>query len=66
MDQIAQNVITGIQNRPKSTQLVVLQHDIYQASVEAVEQILIWGLENGYTFLALDEESYGAHHSVYN
>ncbi len=66
VDKIAQNVITGIQNRPKSTQLVVLQHDIYQASVEAVEQILIWGLENGYTFLALDEESYGAHHSVHN
>ena len=65
-DKIAENVITGIQNRPKSTQLVVLQHDIYQASVEAVEQILIWGLENGYTFLALDEESSGAHHPVYN
>ena len=65
-DKIAENVITGIQNKPKSTQLVVLQHDIYQASVEAVEQILIWGLENGYTFLALDEESSGAHHSVYN
>ncbi len=66
VDKIAQNVITGIQNRPKSSQLVVLQHDIYQASVEAVEQILIWGLENGYTFLALDEESSGAHHGVYN
>lgn len=66
VDKIAQNVIDGIKNRPKSTQLVVLQHDIYQASVEAVEQILIWGLENGYTFLALDEESNGAHHPVYN
>ncbi len=65
-EKIAENVITGIQNRPNSTQLVVLQHDIYRASVEAVEQILIWGLENGYTFLALDEDSSGAHHPVYN
>lgn len=31
-----------------------LQHDTRLYSVKAVEDILIWGEENGYTFLGLD------------
>ena len=45
---------------------VVLQHDIKDYSVNAVEEVIIWGLNNGYTFRALDETSWGSHHSLFN
>lgn len=45
---------------------VVLQHDIHAYSVAAVEEILIWGFENGYTFLPLDESSPPMHHGLNN
>jgi len=45
---------------------VVLQHDSKGYSVDAVERIIKFGLENGYTFKAMDEDSYGAHHGVNN
>lgn len=62
-DEVYNNVINGIKNRNVS---VVLQHDIKKYSVEAVEKIIIWGLENGYTFLPLDATSPVCHHSVNN
>lgn len=62
-DRIYQNVIRGISRTSKS---VVLQHDIYKNSVDAVERIIQWGLENGYTFAALDYSSPTAHHRVNN
>jgi len=43
-----------------------LQHDIYDRSVSAVEGIIQWGLENGYTFAALEYNSPTAHHGVNN
>ncbi len=60
---VANNVIRGIKaNRVP----VVLQHDIYGFSVEAVEQILEWGTSNGYTFRALDDSSPMVHHRINN
>lgn len=53
-DEVYNNVIAGIGNKKVA---VVLQHDIKQFSVEAVERIIQWGLANGYTFLGLDETS---------
>ncbi|MCD8384958.1 MAG: polysaccharide deacetylase family protein [Clostridiales bacterium] len=60
---VAQNVISGIRQHSVS---VVLQHDIKSFSVDAVEEIIAWGIENGYTFLPLDETSPTAHHKVNN
>jgi len=60
---IVQNVINGVRGKKTS---VVLQHDIHDFSVDAVEDIILWGLENGYTFLPLDETSYAAHHRLFN
>lgn len=60
---IAGNVIGGVMNQRVS---IVLQHDIYGASVNAVEDIILWGLENGYTFLPLQQNSPTFHHPVYN
>ena len=62
-EQICQNVINGIRRTSKA---VVLQHDIYDRSVSAVEGIIQWGLENGYTFAALEYNSPTAHHGVNN
>lgn len=57
------NVIRGVLRQDVS---VVLQHDTQSFSVEAVEDIIKWGLENGYTFLPLDETSPNCHHTVNN
>ncbi|MGI5976602.1 MAG: polysaccharide deacetylase family protein [Candidatus Limivicinus sp.] len=45
---------------------VVLQHDIKGFSVDAVESVLRWGKDNGYSFRALDLSSPGMHHSIAN
>lgn len=63
--QVAQNVINGISNSKRKS-LVILQHDIKGYSVDAVEQIIQWGLANGCTFKALTESSPTCHHNVNN
>ncbi len=60
---IFQNVVNGIGQHQNS---VVLQHDIHQYSVDAVEKILVWGICNGYRFEALTEDSPTCHHPVLN
>lgn len=62
-DQVFQNVVREVGSKKTA---VVLQHDIKKFSVEAVERIIQWGLENGYTFLPLEPDSFGAHHRVNN
>lgn len=64
-DEVARNVINGI-SKSKRKNLVVLQHDIKGYSVEAVDQIIQWGLANGCTFQALTQGSPVCHHSVNN
>ena len=60
---VAENIIRGCHGKNCA---VVLQHDIKAFSVEAVEQVLIWGLENGYSFLPLDVSSPVTHHDIAN
>lgn len=62
-DAVYWNVINGVARKTVS---VVLQHDSKHFSVDAVERILIWGLNNGYTFLPLTPDSPGAHHRINN
>ena len=62
-DQVVKIVINGIRSQGTA---VVLQHDIKSFSVDAVERIIIWGLENGYSFKPLDAGSPGCHHGVNN
>ena len=47
-------------------QAVVLLHDVYPCSVQAVERILVWGKKNGYVFRALTMQSEPCHHAVQN
>ena len=60
---VANNVISGIQRHNVS---IVLQHDIKSFSVEAVEDILFWGIQNGYTFLPMDETTPMVHYAPQN
>ena len=61
--QVASNVIAGIS---KCKTAFVLQHDIKKFSVEAVEEIICWGLANGYTFMPMDPNSPMFHHAPNN
>lgn len=45
---------------------VVLQHDIKDYSVKAVENIIEYGLNNGYSFDKLTVDSFTAHHGINN
>ncbi len=60
---VIENVQDGARQHDAS---VVLQHDTNIFSVDAVEAILQWGIENGYTFRALDVTSPTAHHEIAN
>ncbi|MBQ4651661.1 MAG: DUF5011 domain-containing protein [Oscillospiraceae bacterium] len=62
-EEVSANVIAGCAGRRAS---VVLQHDIKDYSVSAVEDIILWGLYNGYSFEALDMTSPDAHHGINN
>ena len=61
--QVYQNVVNGAGD---NQYLVVLQHDIHSFSVDAVEQIIQWGLRSGYQFLPLQTDSPPIHHPVLN
>lgn len=60
---VLNNVVEGVSANRTS---IVLQHDIHAYSVEAIEDILVWGINNGYSFEALTPNSPGFHHSVNN
>jgi len=62
-EQVAANVIAGMQ---KNNVSIVLQHDIKSYSVEAVDDIIFWGLENGYTFLPMTETTPMVHYTPQN
>jgi len=62
-ERVFENVIAGIAEKKYA---VVLQHDIKGYSIDAVERIINWGLENGYTFLPLTMGSPVCEHNVYN
>lgn len=61
--QVICNVINGIKGRNIS---IVLQHDIKKFSVDAVEEIIQWGLSEGYTFLPITSTTPMSHHGINN
>ena len=62
-DKVYTNVINGIRGKSHA---IVLQHDIKGFSVNAVERIIVWGLNNGYTFAPLTDGSPTVHQAVGN
>ena len=64
--QIYYNVTSEIAYNGDYEPNIVLQHDIKGFSVAAVEDIIVWGLENGYQFLPLTSSSPTVHHGTNN
>ena len=62
-NEVYRNIINGVQYYKTS---VVLCHDSKGYTVDAIEDVIIWGLNNGYTFLPLSSSSYTAHHGINN
>lgn len=65
-DGVYSNVVQGCRDTYGYGYSLVLQHDVKDYSVAAIESIINWGLNNGYTFAALDMTSPAAHHGLYN
>lgn len=61
--QVYNNVISGVQRQKIS---IVLQHDTKGFSVDAVDDIIKWGLSNGYSFRKLTPGGPTVHHGVNN
>ena len=61
--EVYQNVIDGIEAHDIS---VVLMHDSHDYTVNAVEDILTYCLDRGYTLLPLHKGIYTCHHGVWN
>ena len=64
-DGVFWNVVNGVSKNEKAFS-VVLQHDVKGYSVDAVENIIRWGLANGYTFLPMDAYTPECHHRIRN
>ena len=62
-EEVYRNVIKGVEAHEVS---VVLLHDSRSYTVEAMERILTWCLENHYVLLPLDKDSFAAHHRPTN
>ena len=62
-DVVYENVVYALKEGGSS---VVLQHDVKDYSVDAVERIIQYGLEHGYVFAPLTTDSFTAHHGVNN
>ena len=63
-DDVRSRIIGGIKAHPDYA--IVLQHDIFWESVLAVEAVLKWGTQNGYTFRGLVLTSPVMHATVNN
>jgi len=61
--QIVANVISGIGDKKVA---MVLQHDIKGYSVNAVENIIQYGISHGYQFRAITMDTPNVHHHVNN
>lgn len=61
--KVYNNVVSAVAKRKSS---VVLLHDTKSYTVDAIEDLIIWGQKNGYTFKALNASSPTCHHTVKN
>lgn len=61
--EIVSNVTNGISNRSYS---IVLMHDIKSTTLNGIEEIIQYGINNGYTFEVLSSDSPTVHHSINN
>ncbi len=62
-EKTVKNVINGMRTHSNA---VILMHDIHKSTVDAMEEILKYGTENGFTFKVLDVDSPKVRHRVNN
>ena len=62
-DVVYENIIEGIQSHDIS---VVLCHDTKRWTIDAMDRVLTWCEENGYTILPLTADSPTCHHQIAN
>lgn len=62
-DEVYENIIRDIQAFDKS---VVLCHDTHPWTVDAMDRVLTWCEQNGYTILPLTEDAPTCHHPIAN
>ena len=62
-EEVYLNVVRGCSTRTSS---IVLMHDIRSYTIDAIEDILIWGQGNGYVFEALTTNTPVVHHTIQN
>ena len=60
---VLQNCKVGAANHKNA---IILCPDVKEFTVNAMDEFITWGLQNGYTFAALTPETDGAHHQVKN
>ena len=63
-EKILEELIPGVAIRRRC--IVLLHSETKEHSMNMVEDFIVWGLENGYRFLPLDNTSPRAQHKVYN
>lgn len=64
-EAVYENVISDISSSSSNTN-IVLQHDIKDFSIEAVDRIIDWGLANGYAFQPITDSTPPVHHGINN
>jgi len=62
-ESVLQNLKSGVNGQNCS---VILQHDIYDYSVAAVEEFILWAKAQGYRFALPEEDSPCVHHRIAN
>ena len=62
-DEVVNNVISGMKRKNVS---VVLMHDIKKSTADGIEEIVKYGVLNGYTFKTLNVNSPTIQHSIRN
>ena len=61
-DEVLRNMEEGVLSSKKYS--VILCHDVYEYTVDAVEQFIPWALENGFEFEKLEYEGPVVHHHI--
>lgn len=68
--EIYNNIVNGVAEKiptlEDGEEIVILCHDNHEITVNAMEDVINWGLDQGYTFLPLTKDSYPKHHTIHN
>ena len=62
-DEVFEYIVQGVQSFDRS---VVLCHDTHRWTIDAMDRVLTWCEQNGYTILPLDADAPTCHHIIAN